>query len=54
MVRCVVRPYVEGYFDDYAETLLRTWPCEHVHEARNEVALALKQAGEDLGFRGRR
>jgi len=41
-----VRPYLDGDFDDYADTLLKTWPCEDVREARQNVASAVKRAKE--------
>jgi len=33
-------------FDDYADTLLQTWPCESVKEARDNVAIAVKKTEE--------
>jgi len=33
-------------FEDYANTLLKTWPFEDIQEARNEVAGAVKRAEE--------
>jgi len=50
MVLSKIRPYSDRDFDDYAETLLRTWPCESVQEARDNVAIALGRTreGEEL------
>jgi ribosomal protein S18 acetylase RimI-like enzyme len=34
-------------FDDYADTLLKTWPCENIAEARKSVAMAVKRTREN-------
>ena len=39
----MIRPYKDTDFDDYAETLLRTWPCDDIQEARNNVEQAIKR-----------
>jgi len=44
---CLVRPYLDKDFDDYADTLWRTWPCEDVREARENVAMAVKRVKEN-------
>jgi ribosomal protein S18 acetylase RimI-like enzyme len=46
LVHCLIRHYAEEDFNDYAETLLKTWPCESVKEARDDVAIAVKKAKE--------
>ena len=40
---CVVRPYLEKDFEDYANTLLKTWPCENLQEARQNVTMAVNR-----------
>jgi len=42
----MIRPYSDRDFDDYVETLLRTWPCDDIREARDNVAIALIRRGE--------
>jgi len=42
----LVRPYLDKDFDDYADTLLRTWPCKDIREARENVATAVKRVKE--------
>lgn len=46
-VSCIVRPYRDEDFDDYAHTLLKTWPCEDIREARENVAMAVKRTKEN-------
>jgi len=41
---CLIRLYQDRDFVEYAETLLRTWPCQDLHEARENVAIAVKHA----------
>jgi len=43
----VIRPYSDGDFDDYAVTLLETWPCESITEARGNVAMAVKKVKQN-------
>ena len=47
LTRCVLRPYLEKDFDDYAKTLLETWPCENIEEASGNASLAAKKAREN-------
>jgi len=42
----VIRPYSDRDSESYALTLLRTWPCESIQEARENVAAAVKRAKE--------
>jgi len=42
-----VRPFSHRDLDDYADTLLRTWPCEDIEEARKNVAMAVKRTKDD-------
>jgi len=44
---CIIRPFSDRDFDDYAYTLLRTWPCEDIGEARANVAIAIKRIKEN-------
>jgi ribosomal protein S18 acetylase RimI-like enzyme len=37
---------MEKDFDDYADALLRTWPCENVEEARDNVTIVVNKAKE--------
>ncbi len=46
-VCCIVRPYRDEDSDDYAETLLKTWPCEDIREARENVAIAVRRTKEN-------
>ena len=46
-VSCILRPYLDKDFDDYTNTLLRTWPCEDLREARENVAMAVKRVKEN-------
>jgi len=39
----LIRRYRSTDFDDYAETLLRTWHCDDIQEARNNVEQAIKR-----------
>jgi len=39
-----IRPYAERDFDDYAETLLKTWPCDDIEEARESVRVGVERA----------
>ncbi len=50
MPRCVVRPYADRDFDDYADTLLRTMPCANHEEAGKSAEDAVKRSttGEEL------
>ena len=43
----VIRLYLDRDFDDYADTLLKTWPCENIAEARENVAMAVKKVKEN-------
>lgn len=47
MILCIIRPYSEKDFDDYANTLLETWPCNNVKEARENASIAAKKAREN-------
>jgi len=47
MPHLLIRPYSEGDFNDYAETLLRTWPCDDVQEARENVTQAVNRIKTD-------
>ena len=44
MARLKVRRFSKRDFDDYAETLLRSWPCDDIEEARENVHMAVEQA----------
>ncbi len=44
---CLIRLYQDRDFDEYADTLLRTWPCQDIQEARENVAMAVKRAKEN-------
>jgi len=44
---CIVRPYMNRDFDDYAETLLKTWPCENIQEATENAAIAVRRIKEN-------
>jgi len=46
-VSCIVRSYRNRDFDDYVQTLLKTWPCEDIREARENVAMAVRRAKEN-------
>jgi len=51
MAPSIIRAYHDRDFDDYAETLLGTLPCEDIGEARENVVIALgrtKEKGEEL------
>jgi ribosomal protein S18 acetylase RimI-like enzyme len=41
-----IRPYSDEDFEDYARTLLKTWPCKDIREARENVATAVKRVRE--------
>jgi len=43
LISCTIRPYSDKDFDDYAGTLVRTWPCEDIHEARQNVEMATRR-----------
>ena len=45
---CVVRPYLEKDFEDYANTLLRTWPCGNIQEARQNVTMAVNRTRANM------
>jgi len=62
-VTTLIRLYKNTDFDDYASTLLLTWPCDSIQEARENVMLAVKRlemgdeeiwvadvAGKAIGF----
>jgi ribosomal protein S18 acetylase RimI-like enzyme len=38
-----IRPYMESDFEDYALTLLETWPFDNIKEARENVLQAVKR-----------
>ena len=42
-----VRPYSDNDFNDYASALLKTWPCENIQEARENVAMVVKRVREN-------
>jgi len=42
-VCCTIRPYSDRDFEEYAETLLQTWPCDSIQEARENVTQAVKR-----------
>jgi ribosomal protein S18 acetylase RimI-like enzyme len=42
----VIRPYSDQDFENYSTTLLKTWPCEGLQEARENVAAAVKRMKE--------
>jgi len=44
---CTIRPYVDKDFDGYAETLLKTFPCEDIREARQNVRMAVERIKEN-------
>lgn len=44
---CILRPYSEKDFDDYAKTLLETWPCDNMKETRLNASLAVKRTKEN-------
>jgi len=46
MILCIIRPYSERDSDDYANTLLKTWPCDNIQEARENVIIAAKRIRE--------
>ena len=46
MPRPVIRSYSDRDFDDYANTILKTWPCEDIREARENVTAAVKRMKE--------
>lgn len=46
MISYVIRPYSPKDAEDYAGTLLRTWPCESIQEARKNVAVAVRKCTE--------
>ena len=45
-MRLAIRPYSDRDSEPYALTLLRTWPCENIQEARDNVAAAVKRMRE--------
>jgi len=45
-LKSVIRPYSDRDSEPYALTLLRTWPCENIQEARDNVAAAAKRMRE--------
>ena len=42
----MIRPYSDRDSEDYANTLLKTWPCKDIHEARENVATVVKRVKE--------
>ncbi|MGA3021159.1 MAG: GNAT family N-acetyltransferase, partial [Candidatus Micrarchaeales archaeon] len=47
----IIRPYKDSDFEDYAGTLLQTWPFKNIQEARENVAEGVKRAeakGEEI------
>jgi len=44
---CTIRPYMDKDFDRYAETLLKTFPCEDIREARQNVTMAVERIKEN-------
>jgi ribosomal protein S18 acetylase RimI-like enzyme len=42
----VIRPYSDQDFEGYTSTLLKTWPCEDLREARENVAAVVKRVKE--------
>jgi hypothetical protein len=45
-IRCIVRPYLDKDFEDYVKTLLKTWPCKDIQEARQNVTVAVNRIKE--------
>jgi ribosomal protein S18 acetylase RimI-like enzyme len=45
-IRCVIHPFLDRDFDDYAETLFKTWPCDDIQEARQNVTIAVNRIRE--------
>jgi len=43
IVPSLIRPYRDTDFYDYAETLLHTWPCDDIQDARENVQQAIKR-----------
>jgi len=43
LVHFSIRPYEDRDFDGYADTLLKTWPCDSIQEARENVVQAVNR-----------
>jgi len=39
-----IRLFADRDFEDYAETLMRTWPCDDIEEARESVGIGVERA----------